>query len=393
MSPAGCGSSGASPGGETAQDGGDAGPAQPEAGGSEAGPDDAGAEGGGPAMEAGPPDYFLGDCEFAHSSGAVPTDAGALPHGLTVLATGVEGSSGIEVDGTYAYLAGGSTISRIPLAGGAPVVMVSNAQPVAMGIANGAIVWSDQSVPMQTAILSVPLTATGWAAFSGGDGGTPAGDAGDAGNAGDAGDAGAPVATTLATMSGGPGAFTVAGGYVYFTAGSVVARVPTAGGPVETVANGIGPTGIAVSATTAYFGDSPNEGIDQVMLGVPDGGPIGGFAVSNGTPTQLALSGSDLYWGDWFGGIESVPLAMPYAYQDFGTPCGGGACYPRHVRAGGPGAIWESGDNICGSVGVAGGPGGGKLFADGLAAISSIAADGQHLYAVSILGELLRWDF
>jgi hypothetical protein len=304
------------------------------------------------------------------------------------LATGVQGVAGLEVDATYAYFAAASTISRIPLSGGPSVLMVANANPVAIGIAGNALVWSDASLPMQTRVLSAPLTAVGWVAFASADGGAMPTDAGhlDAGA-----DAAAPIATTLATLPGGPGAFSIAGGYAYFAAGAVIARVPTAGGNVETVASGVGPTGIAVSSTTAYLGDGNNDVIDEAMLGVPDGGPIGLFAQSNGTPTRLALNGTDLYWGDWFGSIDHVALATPYHFTSSGTPCAGGACYPRHVRTGGPGVIWESGDNICGHVGTAG-PQGSTLFAQDIAAVQSIAADAHHLYATTLLGELLRWD-
>ena len=142
----------------------------------------------------------------------------------------------------------------------------------------------------------------------------------------------------LASVPGNPGALDVANGYVYFAADGVISRVAVTGGAVQLVAQGLGPTGIAAAPTVVYLGDGNNETIDQAMIGVPDGGFIGLFATSAGSTTQVAIGngGKDLYWGDWFGGIDHCPIAMPYHVDVFGTPCSGGACYPRHVRAYGP---------------------------------------------------------
>jgi hypothetical protein len=84
-------------------------------------------------------------------------------------------------------------------------------------------------------------------------------------------------------------------------------------------------------------------------------------------------------------------VSAPNSEQLFDTPCGGGACYPRHVRPGGPGVIWESGDNLCGNVGTTS-PTGSLIFAANLSALQSIASDASHLSASSMSGELLRWD-
>jgi hypothetical protein len=355
-----------------------------------------------PHFEAGPPDHYIGGCRFAGNAGAVPTDGGLL-HGLTVLATGVQAAAGLEVDATYAYFGTSDSIERIPLAGGAPVVMVSGSSPGAMALVGSEIIWIDGSLPMQTQILAVPVTAVGWAVPAPpGDGGVEAGavDAGADGNVvdggrdggGDAAPAQAPM--ILASVPGNPGALDVANGYVYFAADGVISRVPVAGGAVQLVAQGLGPTGIAAAPTVVYLGDGNNETIDQAMIGVPDGGFIGLFATSAASTTQVAIGngGKDLYWGDWFGGIDHCPIAMPYHVDVFGTPCSGGACYPRHVRAGGPGVVWESGDNICGAAGTAS-PTGSALLVEGIAAIQAVAADAQHLYASTVLGELLRMNF
>jgi hypothetical protein len=56
----------------------------------------------------------------------------------------------------------------------------------------------------------------------------------------------------------------------------------------KSAATGLAPTGIAASATTLYLGDDPNESIDQIDIGSARD-QIGGFAISDATPTQLAL--------------------------------------------------------------------------------------------------------
>ena len=342
-------------------------------------------EGGSPTpVEAGPVTYYVGSCEFGSGSGAISADAGPAKHGLTVLATGVQASAGLEVDAASAYFATGTDIERIALSGGAPVVMVSNATPGSMVLSGSTLLWTDSSQPGTTLILSAPLTALGWLAVApsadGGAGGVTA-------------DGGGSLATVLAAVPGSPGPLTLSGNYVYFAADAVTYRVLLGGGSVETVFSGMGPSGIAVLSTgTVLLGDGNNETVDQVPPGMPDGG-LGLFAESDGSPTALALSsdGATLYWGDEFGAIDFVPVAMPMHNGLFGTPCGGGACFPRHVRAGGPGVLWESGDNICGNVGTVG-PQGGTLFAEGIAAVQSLASDAQHLYVSTVVGELLRFD-
>lgn len=369
----GCGSTSNDVNALSEHDGGDASaPHLLEAGGGDAGASDAA------AIDSGPPDYFVGQCEV----GGVPTDGGVLPRGLTVLATGITAPGGLAVDATYAYFATSSGISRVPLAGGSPVMMVSGASPLSMALSGNALVWSDATIASTTTVLTVPVTAVGWSAFGAGDAGSGAPDAGA--------DSGAAVATQLAAIAGSPGAFTVADA-VYFTADSVVYRVATTGGPVQTVSSGLAPTGIAVGSATAYLGDSNNESIDAVALGPTDGGPIESFAISNASPTQVAINDGNLYWGDFFGAIEYVAIATPDAVQVFGTPCGGAGCYPNFVVAGGPGALWEADDGICGHVGTVG-PQGTTLFATNIDPAQAIAGDAQHLYVATTEGQLLRWD-
>jgi len=174
---AGCGSGkGAAPsdggGGSGGSGGGHDGAVADVPGGTDAPPDGTGFE---PFV----PDYFDGGCSFFGGAGEVPAE-GSPFHGLTVVATGLKEMIGLEVDATNAYLASASSISRLPLAGGAAQVMVMNAMPIGMAIDDSNVYWSDAGVSGQTTIQSVPLTATN-----------------------------ATTTTTLAQKPGAPGAFTM----------------------------------------------------------------------------------------------------------------------------------------------------------------------------------------
>jgi len=372
MSGSGSGGAGGTGAGGTAG-GNDGGVDGPGGGGVDAPPDSTGFE---PFV----PDYFIGGCNNFGSAGPVP-EAGSPLHGLTVVATGLTGMKALEVDGSNAYLAGASTISRLSLAGGAsPEVMVTNAMPLATALDANNLYWVDASVAGQTTVLRVPLTATGWQAFAG-DGG--------AGQTATmlAAEPGAPVAPGAYTLS----AFTLSAGYLYFGAGNVVWRVSTGGGSAQMVVSGIAPTGIAVDGNNVYLGDDPNEAIQFVTLTGQFAGILQGFSISNATPTQLATNAGIVYWGDWFGSIEHAAIANPTNLGGARTPCGGAGCYPNRLRPGGAGVIWESGDYACSSLGTVDATGS-KYFATSINVVRGIAVAGNHFYAVNAAGQLLRMD-
>jgi len=363
---AGCGSSKQSAGdagGDDASGGHDGGGTDGPGGGNDAPPDATGFE---PFV----PDYFDGKCTFIGDSGAVP-DEGSPFHGLTVVAKGLTGVTGLEVDGTNAYLASATSLSRLALAGGTPEVMVMNAKPVAIAIDASNIYWSDARTSGRTDLLRAPLTATGLNAMAG---------------------ASNPAPELLVSEPGAPGAFTMAGGYLYFTAGNVIWRVSTAGGSAQMVYSGLAPTGIAVEGNNVYLGDDPNEAIQFVTVSGQFAGLLQGFSISNATPTQLTVSNGILYWGDWYGSIEWAGTASPTTTLGGArTPCGGAGCYPNHLRPAGTGAVWEAGDDNCSSVGKVD-TSGSTYFAVSLSRVGGIAVAGNHLYAVTDFGQLLRFD-
>ena len=110
------------------------------------------------------------------------------------------------------------------------------------------------------------------------------------------------------------------------------------------------------------------------------------------TPTEIVLNGGNLYFGDWFGGAEYLPVAAPTTGMRYGTNCSGGLgpCDSTRFRAAGPGAIWSETDG-CGSIGKVD-PTGSGLMAGGLASLGGIAGNATHAYGTTSLGELLRWD-
>lgn len=353
----GCSSGGAAPDGGGAGDGGQ----QPDLG------TDAPADGpmDSTGFEPAPLPYFYGTCSFGGSASLVPTDRGQLPYGLTVLATGLPRTVALEVDATNFYMATSSAILRMPLsAAGAPETMVAGVAPVVTGIDADNIYWLDSGVTGQIAILKAPLTATG---------ATP---------------------TMLASQpmgtNGRASQFTVGGGFVYFSADNTIWRVPTGGGTVQTVSTTMEPRGIAAATDAIYFTEFSNETIQKLIVTGTLPATPAFFKLAYAVPNSIALTGGDLYWSDWFGGIEYLPLAAPTTGKRQGSDCSGGPCEPR-LRAGGSGAIWASEPNDCGSIGRANHDVS-ELMAAGLAAIGGIAGTSTHAYATTALGELLRWD-
>jgi hypothetical protein len=289
---------------------------------------------------------------------------------MKLLAMDVQATGGLAVEGDNAYFGTADSLQRVAASGGSPKVMVSGAKPVALGIDGTKLIWEDASDSAKTEVLSVPLDALDFAAH---------------------GAAGATVATVLASKSGAAGAFAIAGGFVYFTAANIVSRVPVAGGDVQELVSGLVPTGVAASDTDLYIGDDDSESVAQASL---PSGTVVAYKPADATPTQLVVNGGALYLGDWFGNVEVTPLANFGSFQYFGTGCGGpfqGGCYPRHLASGGPGAVWESGDQRCSAVGTAS-PTGVVFFAKNISGVQSLTADATHLYANTIDGELIRWD-
>jgi hypothetical protein len=309
--------------------------------------------------------YFYGSCRLDFGSTPVPTDRGPLQHGLTVLATGLPRTADLEVDAANFYLVTSSGILRLPVSapGDTPVTMVAGAAPIEAAIDADDIYWVDAGVAGQTTIMRAPLTATGQAG------------------------------TMLASQAGPPGPFTVAGGFVYFATGTVVSRVPTAGGAVQMVSTTVEPRGLAANADALFFTEFSDETIQRVSLAGTLPATPAFFKLAYAVPTAIVMNGGDLYFDDWFGGVEYLPIAAPTTGKRFSDGCGGpfaAACEYR-LRPAARGAIWASEAGDCGDIGKVN-PDGSEMMAGALAPLDGIAATSTHAYATTSLGELLRLD-
>lgn len=309
-----------------------------------------------------PSPYFYGTCFIGFGSTPVPTDRGPLQFGLTVLATGLPRTVGLEMDAANFYLVTSTGILRLPVStpGGTPEMMVTGASPVAAAIDTENIYWVDVRVAGQTTIMRAPLTATGQAG------------------------------TMLASQAGMPGPFTVAGGFAYFATDKVVSRVPTAGGTVQMVSTTIAPRGLAANTDALFFTEFSDETIQRVSLAGTLPATPTFFKLAYAVPTSIAMNGGDLYFDDWFGGLEYVPIAAPTTGRRFSDRCRDAACEYR-LRPAARGAIWASEAGDCGSIGKVN-PDGSELMAADLAPIGGIAGTSTHAYATTTLGELLRLD-
>jgi hypothetical protein len=315
-------------------------------------------------FEPAPLPYFFGTCYFGSAATPVPTDRGQLPYGLTVLATGLPRTVALEVDANNFYMATSSAILRMPLSAATPETMVTGVAPVVTAIDDQNIYWLDSGTTGQIAILKAPLTATGASPTM--------------------------LASQPMGTNGRASQFTVGGGFVYFSADNTIWRVPTGGGAVQTVSTTMEPRGIAAATDAIYFTEFSNETIQKLpVTGTLPGTPTF-LKMAYAVPNSIVLTGGDLYWSDWFGGLEYTPLAAPTTGKRQGSNCSGGPCEPR-LRAGGSGAIWASEPTDCGSIGrvnhdVS------ELMAGGLASLGGIAGTSAHAYATTTLGELLRFD-
>jgi hypothetical protein len=218
----------------------------------------------------------------ATAGGAVTTLATrrGSPTGLAVIAVD---ASGIFWGETAPSEAGTvSSILKMPLAGGAPVVVASNIlEPAKLVLDPANVYWFADAVH--------------WVSKSGGTPVTVAPDAMDAG--------------VLASAVAGLAVF---GDNVYFTRlnilGGAVASVPIAGGPLTTVVPGLSqPRDIVAFASSVYFIEIRRRALMQAPL---TGGPP--TTVSSNDPVtfdDLASDGLNVYWieGQSNQHIMSVP--------------------------------------------------------------------------------------
>jgi hypothetical protein len=108
-----------------------------------------------------------------------------------------------------------------------------------------------------------------------------------------------------ASQAGMPGAFTVAGGFVYLSAAKVISRVPTAGGavrcmnpamtkPSRTLRSAINATVAILSVACGGAGTNPRDGGDAGEIDSPVDAAAGDAAIDH-DPAGWAVVGLDIF--------------------------------------------------------------------------------------------------
>jgi len=242
------------------------------------------------------------NCGACGSACPVPTSpstvACALGRCLVTLVPGAVAGD-LAVDFTSLYWTDGSTVSKVPIAGG-PVTTLAFGQSRSYGIAIDAnsVYWTNYVSPGGT-VMKCPLA-----------GGSP---------------------TTLAAAEGQPAGITVDGARVYWAdygSGAIVST-PLGGGALTTIVlDPGGPDSIAVDGTSVYWDDTGDAGMgvadNTALMKAPlsGGGTVTTLASVAGPATMggvdlLALDSTDVYWssrafggfGGVFGGVLRIPLS------------------------------------------------------------------------------------
>ncbi len=199
-------------------------------------------------------------------SGAATASVKGQP--FTVLATGfVNDTIAVSADGIFGTgaVAGGTTIVRAPLAGGAAGALVPA---------------SDLTQPFAAHGIAVDASYVYWVS---------AGDPCTVGKVGLAG--GTPI--TLAQVSGAGFGLALDATSVYWTSSAAVWSVPKGGGQAVQLATP-GGQGIAVDESNAYW-TATDGTVDKVPI---QGGPVTALARAQARPDAIAVDASSVYWVD-----------------------------------------------------------------------------------------------
>jgi hypothetical protein len=197
--------------------------------------------------------------------------SGGTPRELTTLP---DRPRALTVSGSQIYLVDDTALRSVPLAGGAPTVVVDDViSGVDLSVTDGAVVWSETvccAHGQKGRVRKLDLDGGG--------------------------------VTTLAQDVDAPGGLTAAGGWVYWAEGGVIgltegtgrlAATPLTGGAVTTLAQGVDQPlpMIVADATRVYFADRFRIKSVSIAGGVPETLATGDFYVSG-----IASDGERVYW-------------------------------------------------------------------------------------------------
>jgi sugar lactone lactonase YvrE len=186
---------------------------------------------------------------------------------LTTVASSPDAPIGVAVDAASVYwtTAGGS-VMKAPIGGGAPTVLASGqkscTRPV-VDAATASVYWGD---PDDGTIMSVPL-----------DGGS----------------------ATLVTSGGAATDIAIAGADVVFASGYTLMKAPLSGGTPTSLGTAAGAPVLAVASdgTSAYF--TSYGSIWKVALSAGQGATV---ASNQDAPSAIAVDATSVYWTNGTGG-------------------------------------------------------------------------------------------
>ena len=186
----------------------------------------------------------------------------------------------IAIDATSVYFTAtlGGRVVKVPIGGGAPVVLAAGqSEPTGIVVDAANVYWTNQASNSGNSIMKVPIGG------------------------------GAPI--TLASGQGAPFGIAVDAKSVYWTNLSdnhAVMKVAIDGGAPTVLSAATSPWAIVVRESSVYFTDG-----DDVMMVPAAGGNAVPLATAQEFPFSLAVDATNLYWSSGRGAGAIVKLPLP----------------------------------------------------------------------------------